>query len=566
MLVRWHDNEVNEDGYEIYRSIAGGSYTLLAVVPGGSGWLTYLDTGLDPDTQYHYYVRSVKGGLKSTHSDQAEDFTYPETPTLVRVSTPCYGDAAQIEVLGTHDGPYRWYTDSARTQLLKDGAGTAINTASYTTNYLMQSTTLYVTALGHRYESAISLVVPIQVNPRPQAAFQSVRPIISCNGSAQLEAVEAPGSTYRWWRNGTLYAETNVPQLAVQDEGMFSLEVLSANGCAAQAPEQVRVSLNQTPEAEIYQGNAVTFCENGTLSGRQERGVNYAWLLPDGSRQEAGQVTATAAGEYRFIAERHGCTDTATVRVEILTFPANITISGSDEGLCPNQQATHTLQTDAFAGVEYEWLHNGRVLERTTAPEFTTSLAGTFSVRLVYPQNECSRESAQTWEVVVYDVPAASISPEGQDLRVNIQQGANWQRIQWFLDGTEMAAWENLTSVTPEQEGAYQVRVTYPSGCETASRAVNYRITGIETELPQEAKLFPNPNSGEFTLILPTGQFPEPLSFRLTDQLGRELSISHSDTADGTHRFTISSNLARGAYFLWVKDAEKETYFRFVLE
>lgn len=93
LRLDWNDNPNpvhNETGFEIYRSLtAGGPYTLIAIT--GADILTYLNSGLNPNTNYYYKVRAVnnEGGSAPTPevgAKTATDTQAPTAPTELRVT------------------------------------------------------------------------------------------------------------------------------------------------------------------------------------------------------------------------------------------------------------------------------------------------------------------------------------------------------------------------------------------------------------------------------------------------------------------------------------------------
>ena len=50
----WTDNANNETGYEVWRSISGGNFTLAATLPANT--TSYQDTGLTPNTDIDYHI------------------------------------------------------------------------------------------------------------------------------------------------------------------------------------------------------------------------------------------------------------------------------------------------------------------------------------------------------------------------------------------------------------------------------------------------------------------------------------------------------------------------------
>ena len=85
LLVNWDDADLEEHGFDIERSTAGGPWS--AVIQKAAGTHQHTDAGLTENTAYSYRVRSVTAGNRSKWSDP-----YNVTPmTYARVLTDTYG-------------------------------------------------------------------------------------------------------------------------------------------------------------------------------------------------------------------------------------------------------------------------------------------------------------------------------------------------------------------------------------------------------------------------------------------------------------------------------------------
>lgn len=74
ITLQWQDRSYNETGFEIWRSVAGGAYSLLTTV--GPKVVSYKDSNLTPNVTYFYIVRSVNATTKSSYTQAASATTY----------------------------------------------------------------------------------------------------------------------------------------------------------------------------------------------------------------------------------------------------------------------------------------------------------------------------------------------------------------------------------------------------------------------------------------------------------------------------------------------------------
>jgi hypothetical protein len=74
MNLQWQDRSSDETGFEVWRSVNGGTYGLVASL--GANVTNYLDKGLSPNTTNYYIVRAVRSGTNSNYSNVATATTY----------------------------------------------------------------------------------------------------------------------------------------------------------------------------------------------------------------------------------------------------------------------------------------------------------------------------------------------------------------------------------------------------------------------------------------------------------------------------------------------------------
>jgi len=75
--LQWQDRADNETGYQVWRSVNGGTYTQLVSLPANT--TSYVNTGLTPNTAYDYIVRAVNGTGFSTYSNTLRGYAYAST-------------------------------------------------------------------------------------------------------------------------------------------------------------------------------------------------------------------------------------------------------------------------------------------------------------------------------------------------------------------------------------------------------------------------------------------------------------------------------------------------------
>jgi len=108
------------------------------------------------------------------------------------------------------------------------------------------------------------------------------------------------------------------------------------------------------------------------------------------------------------------------------------------------------------------------------------------------------------------------------------------------------------------QDGNYQVLITDTNGCSNISAMYNETNLGVANVLSGVGvKLYPNPNSGSFTL-----EFSDNITHTIdvTDELGRIILSNTAVTSTST--FDIG-NITSGIYFLHILDSGSIESIRF---
>jgi len=558
--LRWRDRSTNEQGYYIYRAIEGGAYVLHAIVPGDAGagaWFTYIDTDLDPDTQYHYFVRAYRGTEQSTHSDQAEDITYPLPPTL-NAGAICYNSTATLTAVAPHiSGEYRWYdSDTTQTPILA-GSGNAYSEAQFTTPQLQQSVTYWVSAVGRRYESFPRVGLTVDVLPEVTASLtlaESRHEV--CEDRFMLEALNPlAGQTFQWYFNGQAIAGATSASYEATQDGSYSLRAFDGTtGCGSIRTDAVYIDLEVKPNFFIEQGTRTDFCETGTLSANDLTGASYAWEFNGNALGNARTQDVSESGTYTLRATLDGCEITRQIDVNVRTFPTDLTLSGAASGLCPGE--TTTLNAPVASGAEYVWMKDGRTFSRTDVPTLEVTAQGEYSVYLTY--GNCEKLSANSINVQFVDVPQAVVRRDGDFLRLRIENQQTPDGISWFLDDVLQPAFDGQVEIQPSQEGFYRAELNF-SGCSrrTGSQYYFQVVTNLEDDKALDFRIFPNPMHDLLRIQLPSGLQGE-LEVEIHDALGRTL-LTKRFSSNANEVQLNTSFLTQGAYMLRLKAADGQT-------
>jgi hypothetical protein len=168
--------------------------------------------------------------------------------------------------------------------------------------------------------------------------------------------------------------------------------------------------------------------------------------------------------------------------------------------------------------------------------------------------------------VTVNSKPASTITPQGPTtfcaggsvvLAANTGAGLTYK----WKKGSNFIAGATLVNYTATTAGTYRVEVTNSNGCTKLSAGVTVtvpcKLDGSESESAFDLNVFPNPNSGEFTI-----EFSKKTNYliqiELTDEMGKV--VKRFETTDETIVIK-ESNLAKGTYCLTAR-YQDETVIR----
>lgn len=141
--LSWTDNSNNEKQFVIYRRKGSGSFAELSVLPANT--TGYIDSGLDSETQYSYYVfaRNVDGdsGISNTPTTTTDSLPQP-----IGMNAAAAGNR-QVDLTWTYDSPY----ESGFTLQRKTGTGSFADLATLSADTISYSDTTAVPGTQYTY-------------------------------------------------------------------------------------------------------------------------------------------------------------------------------------------------------------------------------------------------------------------------------------------------------------------------------------------------------------------------------------------------------------------------------
>jgi PKD repeat protein len=345
-------------------------------------------------------------------------------------------------------------------------------------------------------------------------------------------------STYSWSFEGgnpAISSEKN-PSINWTTSGVYTIKLIVTN--AAGSSELVQgIEVKGPPAASFNTTTAglSVICNNQSTSASSNN-----WTFGSGitSTEENPIFEVAVTGNYIIIL-------TAINECGQNSYTQEVTVSGTApltgftvnniEGCVPY---TLTLE-DATIGnpTVWEWAMPGASPNTSTAqnPTVTYNQVGNYTVSLktsnIYGTNSVIKENF----ISVGTAPSAIFNIQITDFQVVFENlSNNGNNFSWdFGDGTTSTEFNPVHVYT--QNGAYTVTLLSANNCgaSTLQKTVTILVVSLpETFDFQQFKLFPNPNTGQFTVSI-EGKNANFLDFELLNTIGQSLMKRRVDFKNG---------------------------------
>jgi len=378
---------------------------------------------------------------------------------------------------------------------------------------------------------------------------------VTCFGNNDGDASANVGGgtspyTYNWSTNSTNSSVSNL------SPGTYFVTVTDNNGCTTidtiQITEPTLLTSTTSNNDVNCNGN-----NDGDASVNASGGTSpysYSWS----SGGSAATETGLSAGTYYVtVTDDNGCTTIDTV---LISEPAGMTVTvNSNDANCAgdnNGDATVNV-SGGTSPYSYSWSSGG------TAATETGLVAGSYTITIT-DNNGCT--DVQTLNISEPAALSTSLSSTQTSnssacdgtATINVSGGVSPYTYLWDANTN------NQTTQTADSlcGGNYCVTVTDNNGC-TIDTCVDVTIGIEEQAWLSDVQLFPNPNRGDFTLILKVNS-AENMEIYLLDMLGQKELYEVLPDFSGKYERSFYLDCAEGVYNLMIR-SEKGTITRKVI-
>ncbi len=331
-----------------------------------------------------------------------------------------------------------------------------------------------------------------------------------CAGSnVQLDAnATGPSLTYQWF--GSNLANNNVATVTATPESFSSYTVIvtSVDGCATQG--SLSIDVNPSPQvevsvndADICAGQSITLSATQTVSPPQT--LTYAWTGLGNSTQTGSSITATPtnAGTYNIQLSSTNSFGCTCVKTITVNINQNPTISNMTLPPTVCANAPFNLSAEVVGAEPFEYTWTGEGL--TTSNTATVSTTPTLPVGI--------DEQTNNYTLLVTDANGCTTMQEAQT-SVTLCSSVGW---------------------VEDENATFQIS--------------------------------PNPNTGDFTVLLPNDNTSN-LQLTIYNQLGQEvLLINHAATLQqGQELKYHTTTLPNGIYYVSLQTNGQQVVRKMVVE
>ena len=389
-------------------------------------------------------------------------------------------------------------------------------TATYTTN-LTETTTLGVMVRQTTSECWANDAITITVHPIPVVTDIKVNFLYDtanvCDGAevtltALIDAYDADGAVYTWFRNGELIEGVTGPVFSenvytdnenVTTYHYSAIVTLPASGCvSAMSADAGVVIVGNSPASVVVSGNTV-ICDGGvtTLYANvvPAQPATYQWFMDNAPMTDStnNNITVGTAGSYKVIAYFNGCSTESDAVVVTVEETPQLEVTAVETTFCAGGSTVITAEATGWnnGNVNYNWSNGFQGSTYTFDPTFS----GTYTFYVTASQATSGCVAVDSIVINVNELPATPVVEvdnavvcDGGQVTLMVTNPNNNAVYTWYRNGVVIEGAHNyiLTESPVTVDGdlttyVYTVTSTLPmSGC-TSLTSIPTTVTVIPT-------------------------------------------------------------------------------------
>ena len=280
---------------------------------------------------------------------------------------------------------------------------------------------------------------------------------------------------------------------------------------------------------------------------------NIAFLWSNG--KTTNQITVTAPGTYKVtVNEPGGCVLIDSVSITRLSSPPTINLP-SFRAFCQNANFDVTTPN-----ARYLW-SDGR-----TTPQVTFNSGNNAQVTVTNADG-CAASAQTNYQIESQPQAAFTYQPSPTNpLRIQFTNTSIGNTTNYWDFGIANSS-ALSPSFTFNSSGSYQVQLVVGNSCGTTT-VTQMLVLPLATENTETEAitLYPNPNSGSFTLNIPETLISQPLNLTIHNAYG-QVVLQQTLKASSAQSLPVKLGNSAGMYFIQLTDTatNKTWYTRFVI-
>lgn len=544
---------------------------------------------------------SFPGGTPSTSTDPNPTVVYNNPGTYNAQLTVTYADGAtavenKVSFVQVKGAPTAGFSigeiDGVNVQFINSST----NATSYSWDFGDGNTSTAPNP-QHSYSSsgtfAVTLVasnacgsnqfttsVEVEVG-EPDLNFRYTNFFSCAPATLQFEAiVNVPIQSYEWFFPGgspETSTEAN-PSITYNEPGIYPVTLIVTNEAGSFSLSKLGGALiDGGPEAAfdyVIEGTDIKFINES------DRATNYTWRFNQVNIvTEFEPVFSASAGSYvDVLLFAYGECGVDTTRAEIFVAgpgPEPDFTSDIVEGCGPlTVQFTDTSTENPTA---WEWTFEGADITTSTDqnPVVTFTEPGYHEVKLVVTNASGTNQVVKENYIYVIESPesefsVAYVSEDSLTVQFKGPGSSEFFIYNWdFGDGN--VGFGQAPMHTYAEPGDYNVILTVSSDCGESTSEMNYFVANVftsvaDTEWLENFNLYPNPNTGRFTLEL-QGEQQDYLQANVLSILGETLHAEELDFRSGQLTKTFSfESWPKGVYILQLRTNNQAIHRRIIID
>lgn len=367
-----------------------------------------------------------------------------------------------------------------------------------------------------------------------------------CTGESIALTIPATG-TGSWYTTATGNTYAGANGFTITPNSVITYYAQDSNACGS-SPRTIKTITVNTPPVVQASADLSAICEGTSVTFTATGANTYSWN--NSQTVSSFQITPTLADTlFTVIGTSNGCTDTASVSVQVNPLPV-LALSASSDTICMGEQVA--ISTGSSPSNTFIWSTGSNAASLLESPSVTTSYSVTVSTSF-----GCSATGSVSVEVNSVDNTVTS------NANVLTAQATS-ATYQWLDCATNspIAGATNQT-FTATENGNYKVLVTGSNGCSATSSCISVVGLSVNEAVTVGFSIYPNPAHKTFTVTLnPEFRKASPVISMYNSTGEKIISQSLNDISN-----TIDcTGFSAGIYMVCVSNGKQQLTQRIVIE